>query len=89
MGAGDNIVPHVQLHEAFEIVHNKTQHIESAMAVNGTSRAMQGSDYMRLRARVAATGVRTENPKPLTPTLLHIVSKPRSDRVAVFIALAV
>ena len=51
MGAGDDIVPRVQLHEAFKIVHNKTQHIESEMAVNGTSRAMQGSDCMRLRAR--------------------------------------
>ena len=57
---GDIIVPRIQL-------KHKTRHIESAIAVNGTSRAMQGSDCMRLRARVAEAGVRTENPKPLTP----------------------
>ena len=84
MGAGDDIVPRVQLHEAFEIVHNKTQHIESAMAVNGATRAMQGSDCMRLRARVTVAGVRAENPEPLTPASLHLASSPTTVHVAFF-----
>lgn len=60
-GAGNIIVPRDKL-------QHKPQHIESAMPVNGTTRAMQGSDYMRLKAREKA-GARTENPKPLTPAL--------------------
>ena len=36
-GAGDVIVPRRQL-------QHKPQHIESVMAVNGTARAMKGSD---------------------------------------------
>lgn len=32
-------------------LQHKTRHIESAIAVNGTARAMQGSDYMRLKAQ--------------------------------------
>lgn len=54
VGAGENIVPRVQL-------QTKPQHIESAMPVNGATRAMQGSDYMRLQARDGNTPNAVQN----------------------------
>lgn len=52
--AGENIIPRVKL-------QTKPQHIESAMPVNGATRAMQGSDCMRLRARDGNTPNAVQN----------------------------
>ena len=87
-GAGDIIVPRDKL-------QHKPRHIESAIAVNGTSRAMQGSDYMRLRAREKAKS-RSADGEPETANsyfaysakiplqLVDVVRGQRSEVISVY-----
>ena len=84
MGADVYIVPRVRPICFSRWLKTKEQHIESELAVNGATRAMQGSDRMRLRARVTVAGVRAENPEPLTPASLHLASSPTTVHVAFF-----
>ena len=69
--------------------YRKPQHIESVMAVNGTSRAMQGSDCMRLRAQDDRSWSADGEPETANSYFTAHRLEAQKCRIAVFIALAV